>query len=172
MANGNGERGREHSICAHGVEVRGATTREVPVGVERALYLAATDPSFRGALERDRDRALSERGIRLQPSERAVLGNVSDAALASMIDSIRVPDHRRRKFIKAVAAVSVGAAGLVYVEGCDMAEDGIRPQDDGAVDGATDADLPAADSTVDASVLDDASPSFGSRPMPLPEEDD
>jgi hypothetical protein len=61
------------AICAHGVEVRGASPRDVPVGVERVLYEAATDPAFRRRLEADRERALSERGLALEASERAVL---------------------------------------------------------------------------------------------------
>ena len=165
MGKGFDDRGGEHSICAHGVEVRGAQSA-VTVGVERVLYEAATDADFKQQLIADRARALEARGLALGPSEQAVLSNVTDTALKAMIDAIVVPEHKRRRFMKAVAAVSAGAAGLVLVPGCPAADKGVRPDEDAEVDVA------AADSTVDASVLDDASPSFGSRPMPMPEPDD
>jgi hypothetical protein len=142
----------------------------VTVGVERVLYEAATDVDFRQRLIADRERALAERGLALGPSEQAVLATVPDAVLGAMIDAIHVPEHKRRRFMKAVAAVSAGAAGLVLVPGCPAADKGVRPDDDAEVD--VDADVGAADSTVDASVLEDASPSFGSRPMPLPDAED
>jgi len=135
---------------------------EVTVGVERVLYEAATDPDFRRALVAERERALSDRGIKLKPAERAVLANVSDAALEAMIDSLRVPEHKRRRFMKAVAAVSAGAAVSVLVQGCPMADKGVRPDED--------ADIDASDGTVDASTLEDSTASFGVRPSPLPDE--
>jgi hypothetical protein len=164
MAKRHGAPGAEHSICAHGGEVRGASLSAVTVGVERVLYEAATDPAFRAALLRDRGAALAARDLALQPSERAVLANVTPGALAAMIDAIRVPEHKRRQFMKAVAAVSAGAAGMVLVPGCPVADKGVRPEQDAEVD--LDADAP--DGTVDASVLDDATPSFGIRPSPVP----
>jgi hypothetical protein len=136
MSNGHGERGQEHSICAHGVEVRGAAAREVSVGVERALYLAATEPTFRAALLEDRRSAISERGLGLGSGELAILENVPAATLESMIDAIRVEDHGRRDFMVAVAAVSVGAgAATVVLSGCDgdMSATGIRPPEDAEV---------------------------------------
>jgi hypothetical protein len=137
----------------------------VSVGVERVLYEAATDPDFRRALVSGRERALAERGIELQPAERAVLANVLDETLEAMIDSLRVPEHKRRRFMKAVAAVSAGAAGVVLVQGCLGADKGVRPDEDAEVDPFDS----TVDGTVDASTLDDAA-SFGVRPSPLPEE--
>ncbi len=161
MDDGIDQRG-EQSICAHGAEVRGGGTQEVTVGVERVIYEAATDPDFRRALVADRQTALVERGIELKPAERAVLFNVPNATLETMIDSLRVPDHKRRRFMKAVAAVSAGAAGMVLVQGCPMAEKGARPDEDAEID--------ASDATVDASTLEDSTASFGVRPSPLPDE--
>ncbi len=134
----------------------------VTVGVERVLYEAATDAAFRQRLMADRSRALQEHGSALKPSEQAVLSNVSAKSLDAMIDAIRVPEHKRRRFMKAVAAVSVGAAGTVLVQGCPAADKGIRPQDDADVE---------ADATVDASVMEDATASFGVRPTPPPPGD-
>ncbi len=126
--------GVEHSICAHGVEVRGALGREVPVGVERVLYGAASDPGFRAALLKDRGAALA--GMGLEVSERAVLENVPEASLVAMIDAIRVDEHGRRDFMMTVAAVSVGAgAATAALSGCesDLSATGIRPDDDAEV---------------------------------------
>lgn len=124
-------------------------------------------------------------GLRLTPVESALLENVSDAQLRAMIDGIRVPDHRRRRFLQAVAATSAVAA-----VGCDEAEPimlldagGNRPDVDAGldagppmfdaggnrpdVDAGPDASLPGdatVDATVDASLVEDASMSWGSRP--------
>jgi hypothetical protein len=136
MVKGFDKRGAEHSICAHGVEVRGAGKREVPVGVERVLYLAATDLSFRAALLEDRGAALQERDVTLAAGERAILETVPAGILESMIDAIRVEEHGRRDFMVAVAAVSAGAGvATVALSGCqeDMSATGIRPPDDAEV---------------------------------------
>jgi len=135
----------------------------VTVGVERILYDAATDGAFRAALLADRQGALTERNIALKPSEEAVLATVPDATLESMIDAIQVPDHRRRKFIKAVAAVSAGSAGAVLLEGCLAVDTGARPD--------FDADVEPQDGTVDASALEDVATVTGIRPAPPEPED-
>jgi hypothetical protein len=141
---------------------RGQEGPAVTVGVERILYDAATDDSFRTALLADRQGALADRGISLKPSEEAVLATVPDVTLESMIDAIHVPDHRRRRFIKAVAAVSAGSAGVVMLNGCIIAT-GVRPEDD--------ADVDPQDATVDASALEDVATVTGIRPAPPEPED-
>ncbi|MFH2009834.1 MAG: twin-arginine translocation signal domain-containing protein [bacterium] len=133
----------------------------VSVGVERLLVLAAADGSFREALLDDRLGAATRAGIVLRPSEEAVLATVSETALAAMIDGIRVPEHGRRRFMKAVAAAGAGTAGLVLVEGCDPASKGVRPDEDAEVQDAV---------VVDASALEDVPLATGVRPLP-PEND-
>lgn len=137
---------------------RGAERATVTVGVERVLYEAATDRAFRRALLADRRAALADRAIALQPSEEAVLSTVPDATLASMIDAIQVPDHRRRRFIQAVAAVSAGTAGVVLLDSCQAESGGHRPDEDGYVE--------PVDATVDASALEDVATVTGIRPTP------
>ena len=116
----------------------------VSVGVERVLYLAATDGAFQAALLEDRAAALEDRELLLEPEEQAILVSVSGEALASMIQSLRPPNHGRRRFMKAVAAASVvgGAAGVALSSGCvdDDLATGIRPEEDAAVDAGSDAD--------------------------------
>lgn len=146
---------------------RGVERAVVTVGVERVLYEAATDRDFRSALLAHRADAVAELGVVLKPSEAAVLANVSDAALGAMIDAIRVPDHRRRRFIKAVAAVSAGTAGVVLLDGCLYADTGARPDEDAYVE-PPDATV---DGTVDASTLDDGAVVTGIRPAPPEPED-
>ncbi len=140
---------------------RGEDPSTLPVGVERVLFEAASDADFRKALLADRRGALAERTIPLQPSEEAVLFNVSGPALEAMIDNLRVPDHKRRRFMKAVAAVSAGSAGAVMMDGCWVST-GSRPDED--------AEVVQQDGTVDASVLDDGATVTGIRPSP-PETD-
>ncbi len=140
----------------------GQDRADVTVGVERILYDAAMDDAFRAALLADRQGALADRNIVLKPSEEAVLATVSDTTLESMIGAIQVPDHRRRRFIKAVAAVSAGSAGAVLLNGCIIAT-GVRPDDDGTVE--------PQDATVDASALEDVATVTGIRPAPPEPED-
>ena len=137
---------------------RGVVPATVTVGVERVLYEAATNPAFREALLAQRQAAVQELGVVLKPSEAAVLANVSDATLGAMINAIRVPDHRRRRFIQAVAAVSAGTAGAVLLDGCLYADTGARPDEDAYVG--------PSDGTVDASTMDDGAVVTGIRPAP------
>ncbi|MFH2007022.1 MAG: twin-arginine translocation signal domain-containing protein [bacterium] len=127
---------------------RGAGPK-VSVGIERVLYLAATDGTFKAALLEDRAAALEDRELLLLPDEQAILVSVPDGALASMIRSIRPPDHGRRRFMKAVAAASVagGVVGVTLSSGCVDEElaTGIRPQEDAAIDASPDADPPPDD---------------------------
>jgi hypothetical protein len=62
--------------------------REVQVGLEKILYLAAVEPGFREALLADRERAIAERGLELLPSERAMLELATREQLAASIDAL------------------------------------------------------------------------------------
>ncbi len=83
-------------------------------GIERAVYLAATDRAFRDALLKDRTAAVAERGIKLSDSELGVLRATPEAQLQAAIDGVDVSEDnlRRRSFLRAVAvsaaALSVG----------------------------------------------------------------
>jgi hypothetical protein len=88
----------------------------VPAGVERALFLAATDSAFREELLRDREAAVKRRGLELTPSEQAMLRLCPADQLESTIDSLDTSPTslQRRGFMQAVAA---GVAALA-VGGC------------------------------------------------------
>jgi len=92
-------------------------TVNVPVGVERALFVAAGDPVFREALLRDRDAAVRERGMILRDSEAALLRAAPAGQLEAFVDSLDVSpaNIERRAFMGAVAAsaaaMAAGAAG-------------------------------------------------------------
>ncbi len=142
---------------------RGVEPATLPVGVEQVLYLAVSDPTFREALLADRRSAVAEHGLELQPSEEAVLFGVPAATLEAMLDNFRVSDHKRRSFMKAVAATTAGAAGAVMLDGC-WVDTGARPD--------VDAEVPPTDGTVDASALEDVPAVTGIRPEPPPPETD
>lgn len=101
---------------------------DIPVGVERTLLLAATNPEFEQQLLAERDAALEGGAIRLRESERALLRAAPAATLRAMIDSLDLSAEnlQRRQFIRAVAA---GAVAL-SAGGCGDGS-GNPPQDGG-----------------------------------------
>jgi len=105
----------------------------IPSGIEKILYLASTDRAFRARLLEDRRGAVADRGIRLTPTETAVLGNVSDATLGHMIDQIKPRMHGRRKFMRAVAVAAVtlatGTAGVACEDETPVPEDTTEVRD-------------------------------------------
>ena len=114
-------------------------TARVPIGVEKALYLAANDPRFRTALLDDRERTVAR--MKLTDAERATLCAVPRAALEKMIDRLR-PQHGRGRFARTVAAASVTlAASLSGAAGCDGDDD----------DGDAEVDVPPPDTVGDTS---------------------
>ena len=84
----------------------------VPVGVERVLYTAATDPEFKVALLRDRHAAARARGLRLRPSEEAMLRLAPAAQLEGAIARLDTSPRnvQRRTFMAAVAASAAAMA--------------------------------------------------------------
>ena len=89
----------------------------VPAGVERALFLAATDEAFREELLREREAAVARRGLELSPSELAMLRLAPREQLEATIASLDTTPAsvQRRRFMQAVA---VGAAALAAGAGC------------------------------------------------------
>ncbi len=116
----------------------------VPIGVEKVLYLAASDPPFRAALLADRETALAQVGVRLSEVERATLLGVPRAALETMIARISPQRHGKRSFMKTVAAATVSLAAGVAAAGCNLDD-----QD------------PLPDTTSDAADVDDVDPTRG-----------
>ncbi len=91
------------------------TQLQVPLGIEKALYLAATDERFKSLLLTDRERALQTAQISLIPSERGVLAAIPDAVLESMIATVRPENTRRRRFMKVVAAAAASLAASATI---------------------------------------------------------
>ncbi|MBI5526886.1 MAG: hypothetical protein HY897_11180 [Deltaproteobacteria bacterium] len=124
----------------------------VPVGIEKVLYLAATDPAFRERLRADRDAVISDAGIQLRRDEAAILRGVPDEQLSLMIENIDPAADGRRRFLKSVAACV--AATSVVVGGAILSCE----EDDTVDAGGTQPDLPdredfeAVEGNADASV--------------------
>jgi len=107
-----------------------ATLAGVPVGIERVLFLAAVEPTFRQALlEGDREAAVAARGLEMKPSELAMLRAIPATQLAANIDGIDTSEDNveRRTFMRAVAAGAMAVASAEAFSGCDTASDGNRP---------------------------------------------
>ena len=125
--------------------------QRVSIGVERLLYRAATDSTFRNVLLCDRAEAVRIEDIELTSAEQRMLDAIPDATLASMVDAVRPANPKRRRFMTAVAAASAAAAGVMQINCDHMVATGSRPPDDGDVE--QDAEV-----TEDAEVSEDASP--------------
>jgi hypothetical protein len=93
---------------------------DVPVGIEKVIYLAAREPAFREALRRDREAAVRERGLRLRPSELAMLRMATDRQLDEATAALDVSpgNLERRRFLQAVAASAAAAASASGIGGC------------------------------------------------------
>jgi hypothetical protein len=140
-------------------------TARVPIGVEKALYLAARDPQFRAALLDDRERTVGR--MKLTEAERTTLRAVPRAALQTMIDRLRPQAHGRGRFARTVAAASVTlAASLSGAAGCVEGDD----------DGDAAVDVPPGDTAGDTADVPlppvDAGGDLGDVPEPLDVEDD
>lgn len=108
---------------------RVGNTVQVPVGLEMLLYRAAKDEAFKRQLLAERGAAIGASGVSLLPSERAILGAISDQALVGMIDRVRPNNPRGRSFMTKVAtAVTTLAAGTAAASSCNTEQDGSRPK--------------------------------------------
>lgn len=133
----------------------------VPIGLEKVLCRAAGDAAFRQALLLDRDRAVDEAGWELLPTERAVLGSVPAATLETMIASIDVQQHGRKRFMAGVMAAAFAATALATDGGCVVT--GSEP-DEPPGDVVEDVAFGDAAATRDATIVPDADPSRGISP--------
>lgn len=138
---------------------------QVPVGVEKLLYLAAQNEGFRARLLADRGAAIEESGVRLRESEAAALGAIDSAALEAMIDNIVPENPRRRKFMGLVAAAATSLAAGTAVISCDGASGDILGKGatgDTDVDGSTDTDTDAdTDTDIDTDTDTDSDTDTG-----------
>lgn len=109
---------------------RRSFTMDVSAGIERVLFLAATDDGFRAALMRDRGGAVEAAGLHLQASERAILQHAPAELLAGAIASLDTSQSnvQRRTFMKAVAASTAGLAAAGAL-GCSDDDDKPPKQD-------------------------------------------
>ncbi len=98
---------------------------DLPVGLEKLLYLAAQDKTVKADLLADRQDTIDRLGIRLRPSEAVTLQSVPNSALEAMIDRIRPENPKKRKIMRLVAATVTTLAAGTAVISCD--EDGRNP---------------------------------------------
>lgn len=118
---------------------------DVPVGVERVLYLAAVEPEFRAALLVNCEAAVARRGLKMRSSELAMLRAVPAAQLETTISGMDTSraNLKRRSFLQSVAA---SAAVLAAAGAAGCSDDDKVPLDGGVVDhGARPDTLPVVD---------------------------
>ena len=97
--------------------LRGSRRRRVavPIGVEKILWRAASDPAFCERLFADREAALDEGEEPLEPSERAMLTAVPDETLRAMVAHIDPKRHATRPLAEQVAIAAAIAVGTGVV---------------------------------------------------------
>ena len=114
----------------------GKSIKGVPVGIERVLYLAATEPELRAALLKDgadRPALVQARGLVMRDSELAMLRFIPGTQLAANIAGVDTSpaNVERRTFMRAVATGALAITSAEAFSGCDDAVDGNRPMDQG-----------------------------------------
>ena len=106
----------------------------VPVGLEKLLFLAASDPALKDRLiENPRD-TVKELKINLRPSEQAMLDTVSPSALEAMVARIVPQNLKRRKFMGLVAAAAASLAAGTVAGSCGDDDDNDDSDDTDTVD--------------------------------------
>jgi hypothetical protein len=103
----------------------GKSVGNIPRGFEVLMKKAAVDPAFKAMLLDRRAEAADEIGLQLEPAEAMMLVAAPREQLEAVIASTHVPDEHRRVFLGKVAAVMLGAVGLVTA-GCGETK-GSRP---------------------------------------------
>lgn len=112
----------------HG-DARLGNTVQVPVGLEMLLYRAAKDEAFKRRLLAEREATIGASGVSLLPSERAILGAISDQALLGMIDRVLPHNPHGRSFMTKVAtAVTTLAAATAAASSCNTEKESSRPK--------------------------------------------
>lgn len=107
---------------------RPAIRMTVKVGLERVLYLAATDRAFRTAVLVNRTAALKAAGLSLSDGEAAILDAVGADALDAMIDAVAPRSRPQRPFLRSVAATFLTLATGTAQVGCEPpVSTGIEP---------------------------------------------
>jgi hypothetical protein len=130
----------------------------VPVGLEKILYLAARDPELRRRLLEDRAATIGALGVRLRPSERAMLEAAPVDELEAMIGRIDASNPRRRRFMNVVAAAATSLAAGTAAMSC-VSCGGVGPDvdADAGMDAGTDTDTDSdADSDADSDTGSDS----------------
>jgi hypothetical protein len=100
--------------------------RDVPVGIEGILAMAAVDDKFADALLKDRPSAVKASGIELAETEKHVFASVDNETLSQMIEKMRrrIPEKSRPVFMRKSAAallalVGTGLLSSGILQGCD-----------------------------------------------------
>ncbi|MFH1532215.1 MAG: hypothetical protein ABIK09_15930 [Pseudomonadota bacterium] len=91
----------------------------IPIGIEKVLCAAAGDREFREQLLMARSDALTGTPFAISAAEAMILKSVSEPALRTMIESIDLKRHRKRRFFRGIAAASLAATTAVLgTQGC------------------------------------------------------
>lgn len=171
-----GEEVAGKTIVGGRAQRRAGRPQEIPIGIEKVLYLAATDAEFNRALFSNRAEALAREELKLSDAERAILASVPEDQLRAMVGRIDTQAHGRRRFLRKVAAAAIGLAATTAVVdvGCGQADTGSAPD---YVTRGISHDIPdtdtgddAGDDQADGGAADDPPVSRGIGPD-VPDED-
>ena len=117
----------------------GKAVGNIPRGIEVLVKKAAVDPSFRDLLLEKRAGAAESIGLRLDPTEVAMLTSIPEAQLSAIIAGTKVAPGIKKAFLGYAAAVMLAALGCdagsatndeVVTKGIDPDTSYIQPQAD------------------------------------------
>ena len=91
---------------------------KIPIGIEKVLVKAASDPVFRQALLDNRESALQELGTDLSDAEFEILKSIPNDSLLTMVSHVDLKKHARRKFMKGVMTAAFVAASAATMAEC------------------------------------------------------
>jgi hypothetical protein len=99
---------------------------DIPRGIEILVKKASVDPAFRKLLLETRADAAREIGLELEPTEIAMIDNVPESQLQSIILKTIVLPRHRAAFLGKVAAAMLLTLGTLSLESCNVTT-GIEP---------------------------------------------
>ena len=103
---------------------------KIPIGIEKVLVKAASDPVFRQGLLDSREPTLKELGSDLSDAEFGILVSIPNDSLLTMVSHVDLKKHARRKFMKGVMTAAFVAASAATMAECSKSMvQGVRADD-------------------------------------------
>ncbi|MDX9723113.1 MAG: hypothetical protein RBU37_20345 [Myxococcota bacterium] len=100
---------------------------QIPLGLEKVLFLASRDPHFAERLLKERCQAIDLAALPLTTLEQRLLASVPEPQLRSMIRSVQQQPSHARSMMRSVATVSLAALSSLALGACQPQEEATKP---------------------------------------------